>query len=185
MSPPPETYGGQRQVLGAAGIARNIALVGWRLMDFGRVFLWLFVPLGAIWLGRKRILDALSLRQSLVTMAALIGGLAMLFVPFSNPPGHRYFLVGYLMLILVAVGLAEWGEWRMKWKVGLMVVGLGMVTGHFWVYPKGVAQGWDASLAHVPIFKLQQQAEDFIKTNKVPLDVNSFSFSCMVSINPN
>ncbi|MBL0016548.1 MAG: hypothetical protein IPP17_08875 [Bacteroidetes bacterium] len=170
MSPPAETYGGQRQMLGLMGILRNVALVGWRLMDFGRVFLWGFALLGAFSVGRKLLLQSVSFRQSFVAMAALVGGLAMLFVPFSNPPGHRYFLVGYLILILVAVGLAELGEWRMKWKVGLMVVGLGMATGHFWVYPKGVAQGWDATLAHVPIFKLQQQAEEFFKTNKVPFE---------------
>lgn len=170
MSPPPETYGGQRKVLGAAGIARNIALVGWRLIDFGKVFLWLFVLLGAIGLGRKRILEALALRQTFVAMTALVGGLAMLFIPFSNPPGHRYFLVGYLMLLVVAVGLAELGAWRMKWKIALSVVAFGMATGHFWVYPKGIAQGWDASLAHVPIFKLQKQAEDYLLTQKVPME---------------
>ncbi|HEX2898300.1 MAG TPA: hypothetical protein VHS96_01135 [Bacteroidia bacterium] len=167
MSPPPETYGGQRQVLGIGGIARNVALIGWRLMDFGRVFLWAFVAIGALAIGRRKLLQLPAIGQAMAAMLALVGGLALLFAPFSNPPGHRYFLAGYLLLVAVAAGLAELGEWKPKWKAALVAVMLGMATGHLWMYPRGVAQGWDASLAHVPIFSLQVDANAYLNAQGI------------------
>jgi hypothetical protein len=90
-------------------------------------------------------------------------------IPFVNPPGHRYFLMGYLFLILVAVAAVELGQWRIWYKMGLIVVGLGLVSGHFWLYPKGIAQGWDSSLAHLPVFALQEKTKAYFETNGIPV----------------
>ena len=51
---------------------------------------------------------------------------------------------------------------------GFMLAGL--VTGHFWVYPDGVAKGWDASLAHLPYFNLRHEAIQYLNDRKIPLE---------------
>lgn len=168
MSPPAETYGGQRQVLGLAGMARNVALMGWRVMDFGRIALWLLAAVGLVHCARRfgwrRLLDD----KELWAMVMVFAGLGLLFMPISNPPGHRYFLLGYALLVIVAIngtgrGVVE-RRWMWLWRP---LVALALVTGHLWIYPRGVAQGWDASLAHLPGFGLQDEVDSYLTAKGV------------------
>jgi hypothetical protein len=154
FSPPPETYGGHRQVVGLGGMARNFGLVGWRFLDFGRVFVWLFVLGFGMAFGYKRLAKLPAIRQTFIVFLMPAVGLSLLLVPFSNPIGHRYFLVCYLVWMILAVAIAESGMWKWFYKLGLLFVMAGLATGNLWIYPKGVAQGWDASLAHIPMFSL-------------------------------
>lgn len=168
MSPPAETYGGQRQVLGLAGMARNVALMGWRVMDFGRVALWLLAAVALVWRIKCSSWRSLLTDKMVWAVLVVFGGLGLLFMPISNPPGHRYFLLGYSLLVIVAVGgLSPVGAERWWTWLGKLVAGAAMVTGHLWIYPRGVAQGWDASLAHLPGFELQDQVDAYLTSKAV------------------
>lgn len=172
FSPPPETYGGQRQLLGLAGMARNTALIAWRVMDFGRIFLWGLAICGAVVVGLRRVWQDQALKSMSIALLAPLLLLSALFIPFSNPPGHRYYLVAYAILGLLVIGLVELDGWRLRGKLALAAVCLGMATGHCWVYPTGIAQGWDGSLAHVPGFALEREMNAFIATQGLqPSDV--------------
>ncbi len=170
LSPPPVTYGAHRKLVGIAGIARNAGVMLWRMLDFGRVFLWLMVGIGILLLGYKRVWASAAHRTMLLAAAMPVLVLGMLFIPFSNPVGHRYFLTSYLLLIMLAVGLVELGGWQRRGRLALAAVALGLVTGHLWLYPQGVAQGWDGSLAHVPIYRLEQQMDAYLHTQGMRRD---------------
>lgn len=162
FSPPPETYGAHREVLGAAGILRNGGIAIWRFLDYGRVFLFVFLAV-ALLVGRKRLLahDRLLCTGAFFLVPAL--WLLLLMLPFSNPIGHRYFALSFLALglvVLVAVDLLE-TKWRRWFVPGILA--LGLLGGHFWVYPDRIAQGWDASLAHLRYFPLQARMDDELK----------------------
>ena len=43
------------------------------------------------------------------------------------------------------------------------------MTGNLWVYPKHIAQGWDATLAHVPYYELRNQMIQYIKKEGIPI----------------
>lgn len=157
LSPPEATYGGHRKWAGLAGLAKNVALLGWRLLDHGRVLLWLAVALLAVRLWRR---DGWT-----KDFAALVGfalapvlSIGVLFVLFTNPIGHRYFIAVYALLGLALV----WALWQLpdvRWRKGLaLLVGLCLVSGHFWVYPDRIAKGWDATLAHLPYHGLRKNA---------------------------
>ncbi|MFM2375387.1 MAG: hypothetical protein RLZZ165_484, partial [Bacteroidota bacterium] len=167
ISPPPETYGGQRELLGLGGMTWNAALVGWRLADLGRVFLWVFASVAGFSLGWAKIRSSQASMQVLVALAAPTLLLSLLFIPFSNPVGHRYYLVSYLMLSILAVNLAEMKGWGLKRKIGLALVGAGLATGHWWIYPEGIAKGWDASLAHLPIFGLEERQQKYLESSHI------------------
>jgi hypothetical protein len=167
ISPPPATYGGQRELLGLRGMAWNAALIGWRLVDLGRVFLWLFVFVAGFSLGWAKIRSSRPSIQALVALAAPTLFLSLLFIPFSNPVGHRYYLVSYLMLSILAVNLAEMKGWSLRRRIGLTLVGVGLATGHWWIYPEGIAKGWDASLAHLPVFRLEERQQKYLKSSHI------------------
>ena len=160
FTPPPETYGGHREVLGLGGVLRNGALIGWRFLDFGRIFPWIFL-LVALVVGRKRLWSHSAFQNSFYFFLVPTLCLSLLFLPFSNPIGHRYFWICYLGLGLVILNAVHILEKKWRRSVVPALLGIGMLSGHFWIYPAQIAQGWDATLAHVHFFALH---EDFMET---------------------
>ncbi|NJL76260.1 MAG: hypothetical protein HC892_15815 [Saprospiraceae bacterium] len=52
----------------------------------------------------------------------------------------------------------------------LFLMGSSLFLGNFWKYDKGIAQGWDASLAHLPYHKLRAQALAYLEIQAIPLE---------------
>jgi hypothetical protein len=55
---------------------------------------------------------------------------------------------------------------------------IGLITGNFWIYPKRISQGWDASLAHIPYHNLRKDAINY-------LDNKNINISKVASFFPN
>lgn len=155
--------------VGAAGIARNGVILVWRLLDFGRIFVWAGV-LFLLWQYRP----VRALYQNKMQGQAV--GLLLLALLFLSPTlllykalsAHRYLLPVFMALSLWLYTMAAQAP-----KHGLKTVLLSAIllfAGNFWVYPQHIAQGWDASLAHWPYYQLRQQALDFIEQENLPLD---------------
>lgn len=158
---------------GGEGMLRNLGLVAWRVLDFGRLVLW--VP-GFIWVVtalQKGILKpfapstasaaphAFSDRDWLAVFGIPLVVLSLCFMPFRNPVAHRYLLpVLVLALPWFAFRISRLDGDRQKLVALALVATMGF--GHRWIYPDTTAQGWDASLAHLPYFSLMQQAQDQI-----------------------
>ena len=160
--PPAATYGGHRNLVGWGGIFRNLLVMVWRLLDHGRIF-----PLAclawAIWKRQNSTLELFHSRKLgiLLVVPLLVWGLV--FLPFSNPIGHRYFLPAYVFLGWAMLGLfsaSKFGKWN---RLGLALVILGWLSGHLWVYPDSVAKGWDATLAHLPYHGHRIAALDYME----------------------
>jgi len=65
----------------------------WYIIDFGRVFIWLFIIGGFLYLvsRKKKISDALTKKLIIIFICSVIIHIISLS-PFSNPIAHRYFL---------------------------------------------------------------------------------------------
>jgi len=57
---------------------------------------------------------------------------------------------------------------RARTRIVIAFLVLGELTGHLWVYPRGVAMGWDSSLAYLPYFSLRQQSLDWLAAHNIP-----------------
>lgn len=155
--------------VGAAGIARNGVILVWRLLDFGRIFVWVGL-LFLLW--QYRPIKALFQNK----MQGQAVGLLLLALLFLTPTlllykalsAHRYLLPVFMALSLWLYTMAARAP-----KHGLKTVLLSAIllfAGNFWVYPQHIAQGWDATLAHWPYYELRRQALDFIEQEDLPLD---------------
>ncbi|MCB9234153.1 MAG: hypothetical protein H6581_21030 [Bacteroidia bacterium] len=167
LAPPAETYGEHRQLLGLGGMLKNVAVIGWRFLDTGRAWLWLFLltmlTLG-IWRKWNPDPEFKRLVRLFILPSLLLG---LIFVPFSNPIGTRYFMGSFLLFGL----LVAWIFTRIqssKIRLVLMIgLGLGLLSGHFWIYPDSISKNWDSTLAHTPYFNQRQNMADFLAENKV------------------
>ena len=157
LTPPESTYGGHRKLAGIQGGIRNLAIIVWRLFDNGRVLMWAWLAFG---LWRVRAVHGLHADHKRLFMLCFfpILLLSILFIPFTNPIGHRYFLVAYFFGCLLSLRLVLDVLKGSRRILMLAVLVLALVTGHFWVYPDAIAKGWDASLAHLPYHGLKEKA---------------------------
>lgn len=160
---------------GVAGLLRNVALLGWRWADFGRLFAW--IGLVAVWLALPRETRWATLRPWFLLLLCLLLFLSPSAIAYQNLSAHRYFLPGFMALhLLLWQGLCAvpWSHARRCALTAL--VALGLASGNFWIYPHGIATGWDATLAHRPYHALRAQAIAFIENKGIPLERTGTAF---------
>ena len=160
------------------GFVKNIGILVWRLLDFGRVFIWGVLVI-FIWVCWKKLNWRISKpdrRQTGWQLAALSAIIFLALGPsqlfYQGLLAHRYFLpfflsLNFLILYLIkgrgSLQLEE--RWR---KLAASVLCLGLATGNFWVYPQKIAMGWDSTLAHLPWNGLQNQVQDYLNNAAIP-----------------
>ncbi|WP_460893716.1 hypothetical protein [Rufibacter soli] len=145
---------------------RNLGLIAWRLLDFGRVALWL--SCGALLVLSARNLTKAT-KELLLLLAVPLVTLSAVLVWFTNPIGHRYWLVEFVLLGLLTAHLLQVTVKRKDIRAGIYALLVAsLVSGHFWLYPQRVAKGWDATLAHLPYFELRQQMLTYLDQHKIP-----------------
>lgn len=153
------------KVLGLKGIFKNGIILGWRVVDYGRVFLCLaliglWIKLGKNW--KSRPFFALLLVTFLIQVPH--------FLLFQGVNAHRYLLPFFLALALFFLQVLQQSKILPRSKrLVLMVVLLGLASGNLWLYPRGVAQGWDSTPRHWPHFALRQQVIHYLDAHQIPL----------------
>ncbi len=158
LSTTSENWSHHRGLVDLKGLIKNVAVLGWRMLDYGMVVLWIgsvilfFKNRQFLKSGQNRLLFLIPICLLLCYSPALL--------LFQNPIGHRYVLPFHIVFtILVGIWLTQ-SSWYKKWMIVLMV--LIQLSGNFWVYPKKIAQGWDASLAHLPYHTLMKEMKNYI-----------------------
>ena len=151
----------------------NIGIIGWRLVDFGRIGLWL-VFTSIIF----SILKHLSIKDDFIkTLIQMILAQFICIVPvcvvYKNPIGHRYLLS---IIVLVSIITVYWILKYHKWRaITLPIVVAIFISGWFWIYPKKISTGWDATPAHWPYYKIRSEMLTYLHKEKINIsDVGSF-----------
>ena len=147
---------------------RNIVIIIQRYADFGRCFILAFICI-FLMLKRKQIWKD-DIIRTLVSLSFLSTFFIVCYSLFStNAMGHRYFLPAYITITLLACRLLFMHAQQSK-KLVFIALLVGLISGNFWVYPETVAQGWDASLAHMPYFPLRSQAISYFDKKHINID---------------
>ena len=155
-------YASKKEVL------RNIGLVGWRLIDFGRVGLWLvFLGILINSVKKKTLYDPFFRNVFFVALFQLMVIFPLVII-YKNPFGHRYFLP---VIISVAIMVTYWvlKYTRLKYVLFSLIF-LVLLSGYFWIYPLKIAQGWDATPAHWPYFTVRKEMMLKIKESDIPFN---------------
>ena len=154
--------------VGWKGFLRNLGIFGWRLLDFGRIGIWIAL----LFLGirfRKQLFQ--RDRKPLLLLALVLFCLLPLNMLWAKGLlGHRYLLPIYIMIALVGLFTLTSEAISKKLRVILLTgIGVLLITGNLWIYPPKVAQGWDATLAHRPYYSLRGEALNYMKTQQIPV----------------
>ena len=155
-----------------ARFLKNIAVLMHRYLDFGRIFIFIFLLFGVFFLPKKSILNKHFKQLFLLGICATF--FVTTIVLFStNDFGHRYFIVSYITFILLAFLILT--KVKKFSKLIYMSLLVGLVSGNLWVYPESISQGWDASLAHTPYHSLRNEAIDSLEVLNIDVsEIASF-----------
>ena len=161
------------KVASITGIFRNVGLVAWRLIDYGRIGIWIMLSVILfLSLRRKTLFDPFFKNTIYIALCQFIVIFPVVIL-YKNPFGHRYFLP---VIIPVSIAVVYWILKYSKFRFAIYILTFILVlSGSFWVYPDKIAQGWDATPAHWPYYSLRNEMMDYLKINKIPLStVGSF-----------
>lgn len=152
------------------GIIKNVFVLGWRLADFGRIFLWLVLFFFSYKIFSKKIpLDKKSWKLIILLIILMIF-LTPAMVIHKMLLGNRYlFPILLVFNFLVMYLIYKYSETKQLRRILFLFVFTGLSLGNFWVYPKKIAQNWDTTLAVQPYFKLRKEMIQFIDSNNIPI----------------
>lgn len=149
------------------GFIKNIAVLFHRYLDFGRVFIFIFLIIAFVNLRNKIVFNQKQKQLFLLSISSV--SLIIIAVLFStNAFGHRYFLPSYICFIILAFSILTTFKKHSKLIYSLLFIGL--ITGNLWVYPEKTSQAWDATLAHTPYHSLRKQAISYLDNHKIQLN---------------
>ena len=155
--------------VGIAGFIKNVAILGWRMLEFGRFFIGIgigimlcLVPLKALWKDFyfKQLLMLLVLGFLVLSPSILL---------HQHLSAPRYLLPIFMTWTLIFFYLfLKIKETFPKWATSIfIIVGLGLFLGN-WIYPSQLSRAWDSTIAHLPYYNIRQQAIGYIETKGIP-----------------
>ena len=152
---------------------RNMIVLIWRYLDFGRIFIFIFLLIGLWYLKKNGKLNN-SIRQLLLLAFTSVFFVLIAVLSSTNAFGHRYFIVAYVCFILIAyLTIQHISKYRKLIYTSLMI---GLLSGNLWIYPEKISQGWDATLAHIPYHQLRLEAIEFLDQENIHIEQVSTFF---------
>ncbi|MDX2070733.1 MAG: hypothetical protein SFV55_20055 [Haliscomenobacter sp.] len=153
-------------MVGFKGMLKNGIVLAWRIADYGRVFLVL-ATLTLAFKQYKTLRSNPFFSLVLITLFIQVPH----FLLFQGVSAHRYLLPFYLALHLFFFMLLQQSQLQSRVKSILLgLVLLILASGNFWVYPTGIAQGWDSTPAHWPHFAMRKEVIQYLDQHSIALE---------------
>jgi hypothetical protein len=155
---------------GISGIIRNMAVLGWKLSDFGNIFLTSSIVVLYLWYKRRKKFFNQGVSNFVGLGVIILIVFSIMILPFKSLINPRYFLPLFILFGFIAACLfVPLLKERRSAKYLLAILISGLFIGNFWIYPKQIAQGWDSTMGHVPYYSLQEKMMDYIENENIPL----------------
>lgn len=165
------SWAGCFEVVNFKGFIKNIFILSWRLMDFGRLFVWLAGIYVFILYIRKQleIDEKIKILLALIIISLIVYSPPMLVYKILS--SHRYILPVFVVIVtLVSYIIFEKLNNKHIQNTIYIILVAGLISGNFWVYPDKIAKGWDATLAHIPYYGLRLKMIQYLDEQKVPFN---------------
>ncbi len=167
----PWKYGFQR--VGLKGFAFNILVLGRKLVEHGRILIWIpvFLLFRAWWqkLGWRSLLQHPQIGVAIKLCVCTLIFLSPSYLLFQGLHSLRYLLPFYLALNILFFSLWVHTVLTPNWRRYLLVIAfMGLFTGNYWIYPPKTSQDWDCTLAHLPYYNLRNDFLHYLSEEKIP-----------------
>ena len=153
------------------GILRNFTFILWKIVDFGRISLYLFLVF--VFFKFWKVNDRAG-RQLFIILLFTILPYIIFFLPLSYPVSHRYFMVTNMIAIVLFAYSIGFIKIRIVRYVISVAIVISLLAGNFIQYPERFGNGWDSSLKVIPFFNLKEQLDQYLTASHIaPADVGA------------
>lgn len=159
-----------REWAGWKRIFKNIAAIGKSVLETGRIFMFGFLAFLILKFFKKQKWINLPDRNKRLILFFLVFFMVFsaLFTVMKNPVNPRYYMIAYLIASLLCLNLIFELIKKVKWqKISMIYLFIAFLTGHLWIYPPTLSQGWDTSLAYLNYFPIRDKMENYLAENKI------------------
>lgn len=150
---------------------RNVVIMAWRFLDFGRFFIWIVLLFGLVKLLKRRTQDKFSFttfeKSILFLFVVLLVPFCYSFLFHKQLSGHRYLLPLLTLVTIFTFILLEKSYPLKKIKTIAIVLSVLLFSFNFIRYPEKIATGWDSTLSHYPFYELRKQMLGYISQNNI------------------
>jgi hypothetical protein len=146
---------------------RNSVVLIWRYLDFGRIFIMLFIIISFIIYGKKIINSTKSKLLLLLAFSSVLFIISTILI-VTNTVGILYFITSYICLNLFAFLILV--HFYKHKKLVFSILFFGLITGNLWIYPKPISTAFRATLGHVPYHSIRLEAIDYLNTNNIDIE---------------
>lgn len=168
-------YQEHRELASLSHIIKNIASLAIRMLDSGRIIVWLFLLVAIIKMGIKNFIAFVVRSRLSIIYLSVLFTMSLVTIPVTNPFGDRYFIVLYILLALITAQLLSKVYEARKIRIVFVGMLLVLVSGNFWVYSERMSKAWDSVLCHLPCYSLRQEMITYLEDQHI--DVNDVSAS--------
>lgn len=176
ISTPSDSWKTHRDVATAQQLISNIIGIARGFTDYGLLpfsILFLF----AIATFRSKPLSS-NIRKIFFTTTLIFVVLNASMLLFSNPIGHRYFMIIHAGMLLLIISQWKWIAFRKAWAV---IIVAAFISGHFWLYPQQFSNGWDVTLKYISYEKNRKDFFEYISENNIPAEEIASAFPLFCS----
>lgn len=154
--------------VGLRGFVKNNIVLGWRLLDIGKIgtFIAFAVLVIAYLRGKLVIAKPNRINHFLGLVVALFLLTALPLTLYSNLLMHRYIIPLYLAIGVCTFLLLLSASIKGKYFIATILIII-QLSGHFWSYPPPLSQGWDATLAHMPYYQLRADFKAYMQQQQI------------------
>ena len=157
------------QLVDFKGFARNLLILIWRMLDVGRIFIW--VLLGFIWYRSKGLWQQEFKGRWGKAFLALAIFLLPTFLLYNGLNGMRYLMPLLMVINLLFVQaiflLRKQGYHR--WLLVYFLAFFAFAMGNTWKYPPTISVSWDTTMMHQPYYRLRKKMMAFIQQENIPI----------------
>lgn len=151
----------------------NSGVFIWRLIDFGRIGIFIFFLIFIFRSITNRKFQDNTLKILFLIIFSQIAVFFPILITTQIPFGHRYLLPIIIPVIILTV------YWLLNFtkfsSVSLSVIFIVLLSGHFWIYPLKISQGWDATTLHWNYLNVSEKMNSYITENKIEkLEIATF-----------
>lgn len=176
ISTPSDSWETHRDVAGLKQIISNTVGIVRGFVDYGIVALSLLFTY-ALFTTRK-LKKSAETQKILIVTALVFAVMGLSIMMFSNPVGHRYFMVIHVGMLLFVV--AQWTFIRAQ-KIWPTFISMAFISGHFWLYPAQISNGWDVTLKYVSYEQNRKAFLNYLSDSNIPPEEIASAFPLFCS----
>ncbi len=163
ISTPSDSWKTHRDVASIQQLLSNVIGITRGFVDYG------LLPLSILFLCAVTTIRAKPLsgniRKILFTTTLIFIVLNTSMLLFSNPIGHRYFMIIHVGMIFLII--SQWKQIAFS-KFWVAITLAAFISGHFWLYPIQLSNGWDVTLQYLSYEKSRKDFFRYISEYDIP-----------------